>query len=162
MQLLLSFTCPLHYFHKILTSYKNSYFLIFGSLGPPGLGVGSGQGSNEHQPDTKCNSHCHLYVHYVILTNFYQVISIFIFLISGVLCGRVRVGWGGGGDGGGWTIWYVQIYIFRFYIPVSLHLCTLRVFLPHRLSQKNSWNFNLTGFSGHNLKLEGHPITKWS
>ena len=110
MQLLLSFTCSLHYSHKILSSYKHFYFFDIRVTGPPGRGVGVDQGPNQHLSDIKCNCYCHLHVHYIIFTKFYQVISIFIFLIFGVLCGRVRLGWGP--DGGDWTIWYGQIYIY--------------------------------------------------
>ena len=42
---------------------------------------GSGHGPDEHQPDTKCNSYCHLYVHYIILTKLDLVISIFIYFL---------------------------------------------------------------------------------
>ena len=106
--------CHLHVHYIILTKFYQVIsifiFLIFGSLGRPGRGVGVDQGPNEYLFDIKCNCYCHLHVHYIILTKFYQVISIFIFLIFGVLCGKVRLGWGP--DGGDWTIWYGQIYIY--------------------------------------------------
>ena len=115
MQLILSFTCSLHYSHKILSSYKHFYFFDIGVPGPPpAQGVGVDQGPNKHLSDTKCNRYCHLHVHNIILTKFYQVINIFIFFILGVLCGRVRLGWVA--DGGNWTIWYGQIYIYFYSI----------------------------------------------
>ena len=110
--------CHLHVHYIILTKFYQVIsifiFLILGSLWPPGQGVGVDQGPNKHLSDTKCNCYCHLYVHNIILTKFYQVINIFIFFILGVLCGRVRLGWVA--DGGNWTIWYGQIYIYFYSI----------------------------------------------
>ena len=94
MQFLLSFTCSLHYSHKILSSYKHFYFFDIGVPGAPGQGVGVDQGPNKHLSDTKCNCYCHLHVHYIILTKCFQVISIFIFFDIGVPGVPCSGGWG--------------------------------------------------------------------
>ena len=124
--------CHLHVHYIILTKFYQVIsifiFLILGSLGPPGQGVGVDQGPNKHLSDTKCNCYCHLHVHNIILTKFYQVINIFIFFILGVLCGRMRLGWGLMEATGlfgmvkSTNISILYTHIFLFYIPISLHL----------------------------------------